>query len=262
MRHIQDLKEKRLFVLDMDGTFYLGNRILDGSLAFVDKIRQSGRDLLFFTNNASKTPEFYIEKLKKMGCWIERKNIATAGDVTIEYIKTYHSGRNVFLVGTRLLEQSFKQAGIRLVRTDPDIVVVSFDTSLTYEKISDACTFIRNGALFLATHMDYNCPTEDGYIPDCGAICALVTASTGKLPKYLGKPFAETLEMIEGITGCKKQEMAVVGDRLYTDIALGAQNGVSSVLVLTGETTKEDAAHSEIRPDYIFESLKQLAEIL
>jgi len=259
---LDKLKEKKLFILDMDGTFYLGNRILDGSLDFIEKLRKTGRDFLFFTNNASKTSEFYIKKLAAMGCEITAKNIATAGDVTIEFLHENYPGKSVYLVGTPLLEEEFERKGIKLIQDNPDIVVVSFDLTLTYEKLSKACTFIRNGSEFIATHMDINCPTEDGFIPDCGSICAAIITSTGVKPRYLGKPFKETIEMIERITGYKKEEMVIIGDRLYTDIATGFNNGVTSILVLTGETKMEDLEGSNIKPDYVFQSLKNIIEWL
>jgi len=260
------LRSKKLFVLDMDGTFYLGDRILEGSLDFVKRIRESDRRFMFFTNNASKTPEYYMGKLKKMGCDINREDIVTSGDVTIEYLLKKYPGGKVYLVGTPLLEESFRKAGINLVslvsEERAEVGVVSFDLTLTYEKVSRACDFIRKGAVFIATHMDLNCPTEQGPIPDCGSICAMITASTGIKPKYLGKPFNETIGAILRISGCRTDEMAIIGDRLYTDIAMGYKNGVTSILVLTGETRMEDVEKSEIKPDFIFPSLGSLAKVL
>jgi HAD superfamily hydrolase (TIGR01457 family) len=261
-KDISVLKNIRLFVLDMDGTFYLGNKVIDGSLRFMEKLRASGKEFLFFTNNSSRTAEFYREKLRSMGCEVAQNNIITSGDVTIAYLKRYYPGKNVYVVGTPILEDSFRQAGIKLVQQNPDIVVMGFDTTLTYEKLSKACKYIREGALFLATHMDINCPTEQGSIPDCGAMCALITSSTGVSPRYLGKPFAETLEAIIGATGCKKDEIAFVGDRLYTDIAIGVKNGVTGILVLSGETGPEEIEHSEFKPDFVFPSLAYLAEVI
>lgn len=256
------LKQKKLYVLDMDGTFYLGDKILDGSLDFISKLRNQGKDFLFFTNNASKTSEFYINKLSNMGCEITKKNISTAGDVTIQYILENFSNKNIYIVGTPLLEEDFRAKGVNLVQDKPDLVVVSFDMTLTYEKLSKACTFIRRGADFIATHMDINCPTEDGFIPDCGAICSLITASTGVKPRYLGKPFKETIDIIENITKYNKEDMVIIGDRLYTDIATGFNNGVTSVLVLSGETKIEDLKNSQIKPDYIFPSLKAMISLV
>ena len=162
------LKGVKLFVLDMDGTFYLGDRIIDGALDFIHKVEDTGRKFLFFTNNASRVSSFYKQKLAKMGLEVDESDVVTAGDVTIEFIKSFYPGKRIYLNGTPLLEQSFLDAGINLVQEDPDVVIQSFDKTLTYEKLEKICTFVRNGVPFLATHMDTNCPTEDGFIPDCG----------------------------------------------------------------------------------------------
>ena len=185
------LKRTKLFVLDMDGTFYLGNQILPGAADFLKAVEKAGKQYLFFTNNSSRSPRDYMAKLEKMGCPITRDQIMTSGDVTIRYLQTHYPDKTVYLVGTPPLVESFQEAGIPLVNEKPDIVVIGFDTTLTYEKLSNACTFIREGALFLATHLDINCPTETGFIPDCGSFCAAISLSTGKQPKYLGKPFAD-----------------------------------------------------------------------
>ena len=257
------LKEIRLFVLDMDGTFYLGEQIIPGSLDFIEAVRRTGRQFLFFTNNSSRTPERYMDKLAGMGCPIARSQIMTSGDVTIRYLQTHCPGKRVYLMGTQALRESFLQAGIPLTQEEqPDIVVAAFDTELTYHKLERACTFIRGGALFLATHRDINCPTEDGFIPDCGAMCRLIGCSTGKEPYYLGKPGEETLEMVLRQTGRRKEEVAFVGDRLYTDVAAGVKNGAKGILVLSGETKEEDLEKAEIQPDGVFRSLKEMAQYI
>lgn len=255
---LEILRSKKLFVLDMDGTFYLGDKLIEGSLGFLEKLKETGREFLFFTNNSSKNGSFYKQKLAGMGCYVEENKIVTSGDVTIKFLKENYPDKGVYLVGTELLGESFKKGGVRLAGDKPDIVVLSFDTTLTYEKMLKACTFIRNGALFLATHLDLNCPTEDGFMPDCGAMCAMVEAATGVKPKYLGKPFRETVDMIKLITGRSADELAFVGDRLYTDIATGVNSGITGILVLTGETELKDVASSAVKPDFIFDSLAAL----
>lgn len=256
------LQDKKLFVLDMDGTFYLGNRVLEGSLEFIEKLRSKNKEFMFFTNNASKTASFYIHKLSKMGLDITEKNIKTAGDVTAQYLLSNYKDKRIYLVATDMLKEEYISKGINVVKEDPDIVTVSFDMTLTYEKLRKACTYIRRGALFIATHMDINCPTEDGFIPDCGAICELITKSTGVRPRFLGKPFKETVDMIEEISGIDKEHTVIIGDRLYTDIATGFNNNVTSVLVLSGETSKEDLRDSKIKPDFVFETLKDMIEVI
>ena len=252
----------KMFVLDMDGTFYLGDRLIEGSLDFLEKVRATGRRFVFFTNNSSRIPSFYQKKLEKMGCFVDKSEVITSGNVTIAYLQTHYADKKIYLVGTPLLVESFEEAGINLVQEDPDVVVVGFDTTLTYEKLEKACTYIRNGATFLATHLDINCPTEDGFIPDCGAMCALITKSTGVEPRYLGKPFPETMDMVLQITGCKKDEIVFVGDRLYTDVATGVKNGAKGFLVLTGEADMKTVEESEVKPTCIYDSLLDISKYL
>ena len=145
---------------------------------------------------------------------------------------------------------------------DPDVAVQSFDTTLTYKKLDRICHYVRNGVPFIATHMDTNCPTEYGFMPDCGAMCSLITDSTGVAPRFLGKPWKETVEMITEITGYKPEEMAFVGDRLYTDVATGVKNGAKGFLVLTGEATMKTVEESDVEPTCIYDSLNEMRQYL
>lgn len=260
------LNKTELFVLDMDGTFYLENDILDGALDFLDAVKRAGKDYIFFTNNSSTSAKEYIKKLARMNCHIDRSMIMTSGDVMIGYLKTNYEGKSVYLLGTEPLRKSFEDAGINLFTPSgdavPDIVVVGFDKTLTYETLTNACTYIRKGALFLATHLDINCPVKDGFIPDCGAICAAIELSTGAKPKYVGKPFKETVDMVVAATGKDRERIAFVGDRIYTDVATGVNNGAIGVLVLTGETQREDIDKFDCTPDVVFESIKEMGELL
>ncbi len=252
------LKNIKMFVLDMDGTIYLDSTPLPGAIEFCKELDRRGM-LMYFTNNASKDPQDYVDKLNSIGFPCSRHNIMTSGDVTTSYLNTYHKGESVYLVGTPELEKSFRCAGIPL-SDDAKIVVVSFDKTLTYAKLERACTLIRNGALFYSTHEDINCPTADGFIPDSGAICGAITLSTGVQPRYFGKPHAETVEMLEKVTGLTRDKICMVGDRLYTDIALGALNNMMSILVMSGETTKEmlENAPEGQRPDYVFGGISEI----
>lgn len=249
---------KKLYVLDMDGTIYLGSRLFPETIPFLKRVKEHGKRYIFFTNNSSRSPETYVKRLNGMGIQVSREDIVTSGDVMIHFLKTHRPGKKVYLLGTPDLRRSFQEAGIPLTEEMPDIVLLGFDTTLTYEKLERACHYIRSGAEFLCTHEDINCPTEYGFMPDAGAMCALITASTGVAPKFTGKPHAEVLEILEAKTGICRQDMVAVGDRLYTDIALGARNGVSSVLVLSGETTMEDLARSEIRPTVVLPNIGSL----
>ena len=264
----ETLSKKNLFIFDMDGTIYLGKEPFDFAISFIKNLRKSGKKVLFFTNNASHTTEFYQNKLSKMGFEPNPDEILTSGDVTYEFLNRYRTGKSVYMVATDELVKEYIKKGINVIEnhsaTHADIVITSFDTSLTYEKINAACRLIRNGAEYISTHPDFNCPTEDGFIPDSGAIAALVTASTGVYPTYFGKPYKETIEMISEYTRFSTEQMCIFGDRLYTDIALGKSFGVTSCLVLSGETQQADVdrAEEKDKPDLVFNSLKDVNEIL
>ena len=262
---IQILKDKELYVFDMDGTIYLGKIVFDFAIRFIEHLRAAGKRVLFFTNNASRSTDVYLEKLTHLGFSPTAEEIMSSADVTVAYLNTYHKDQLVYLVGTRQLASQFRAGGIRLAtgkEDTVDVVVSSFDTELTYEKLDDGCRLIRNGATYLCTHPDFNCPTDTGFMPDSGAIAALITASTGVTPRYLGKPYPEVVEMIERVTGIPREKTCIFGDRLYTDIALGAKNGVTSILVLTGEGTYEEALAlpEGEKPAFIFPSLLEVDE--
>ncbi len=257
------LKNKKLFVFDQDGTIYLGGRVFPFAVEFINNLRKNGYKVLFFTNNASHNPDFYYKKLTKMGFAPRDGEVLTSGDVTIQFLLRNRAGKSCYLVGTPELEEQFEKSGIEL-NENADIVVTSFDTTLTYEKLNTACRLIRNGAEYISTHPDYNCPTEDGFIPDSGAISAFVTASTGVIPTYFGKPYKSALDMMCQITEMSPDDIVIFGDRLYTDIALGRQNGVASVLVLSGETKQNDVdnADESDKPDFVVNDLSEVNKIM
>ena len=213
-----------------------------------------------FYNNASNDHKIYIDRLTNMGFDADESEIFSAADVTAMYLRTHHPEAKVYVVGTPALENTFLQYGINLTDgTEGDIVVTSFDTTLTYDKLVKACDLIRGGAIYYCTHPDFNCPTENGFIPDSGAIAALVTASTGVTPRYFGKPYRETADMIAQKSEKPFSKIAVVGDRLYTDIALGKKHGILSVLVLSGETKIDDVT-DENRADIIVDGIGDLIQ--
>ena len=257
------LKDIKCFVLDMDGTFYLGYTLIDGSLEFIETVEDQGKDFLFLTNNSSRSGEYYVEKLRNMDCHVEKDKVFTSGEATAIYLSKKRRGQSVYVLGTKFLKDELAEYDIAIVEDDPDLVVIGFDTTLTYEKMSKVCTYIRNGVPFIATHPDFNCPTEDGMIPDIGAILAFIEASTEQRPELIvGKPHGEIVESLLEKTGCKKEEIAIVGDRLYTDIATGVNHGILSILVLTGETSIDDVETSSVKPDMIFDSLKAISDQL
>jgi HAD superfamily hydrolase (TIGR01457 family) len=259
----KSLRDVKCFLLDMDGTFFLGNQLIDGSLRFIDTLRELQIDYLFLTNNSSRHARQYAEKITKLGLPISAEKVLTSGEATALYLQQEYPSSACYLVGTPALEEEFRQHGIRLEQSHPECIVLGFDTTLTYEKLSKLCDFVRAGLRYIATHPDVNCPTENGFLPDIGATIAFVRASTGREPDVIvGKPNRLIVDAGADRLGLKIEEMAMVGDRLYTDIALGETSGITTCLVLSGETRLEDLAGSPHQPTYIFKNLGELGDWL
>lgn len=259
---VDRLKEIKLFVLDMDGTIYLGDRLFPFTKDFLRAVKETGKDFCFFTNNSSKNRAAYLEKLRGMGIDLPPEKMLISNGVILDWLQKNRPGKTAYVVGTQALTKDFIQAGVELSERAPDYVVLGFDTTLTYEKLALACGFIRNGAEVFGVNPDWNCPVEGGFIPDCGSIAALVKASTGVQCEFFGKPSHHTLHYIWNETGYQDREIAVVGDRLYTDIAVTAGTKSTSVLVMSGETTPEMLAQSAVRPDVTAAHLGEVADWL
>jgi len=257
------LQNVRCFLLDMDGTFYLGDRLLEGSLAFLDMLRQTGREALFLTNNSSKDAESYVRKLTRMGVRPPFLRVYTSGQAAGHYALEYLAGKRAFLLGNDALRQELASMGVPIDDAHPDYLLVGFDTTLTYDKMSRACDLARAGLPYIATHPDFNCPTETGFIPDIGAMIAFIEASTGRRPDVIvGKPNRGIVDGALRITGARASECAMVGDRLYTDIATGVNFGMTAVLVLSGEAAREDIDGSDVKPHLVFDSLVDMIPFL
>ena len=256
------LKAIRFFLLDMDGTIFLSDRLLPGAERFLDLLRANEIEHLFLTNNSSSHRGRYAEKLQRLGLDVAPEQIFTSGEATARYLHRRKPGARVYLVGTPALEEEFALHGFELVEECPDFAVLGFDTTLTYRKLRLLCDFVRAGLPYIATHPDINCPTEEGFIPDIGAMIAFVEASTGRRPDVIvGKPFPPLVEALVARTGLPTEAMCMIGDRLYTDIALG-RAGLQTVLVLTGETKREDLAAAPHQPDYVMENLVEFTAVL
>lgn len=253
----------RCFLLDMDGTFYLGDRLIDGSLDFLEALRRTGRQCLFLTNNSSKSAAFYREKLARMGVPEQFRNVLTSGQAAARYVTQAYPGKKAYVLANRIETEEMRALGVAIDEAAPDYVLIAFDTELDYGKMTAVCDHVRRGLPYIATHPDFNCPTETGFIPDIGATIAYIKASTGREPDLIiGKPYQGIVEETLRLTGLKKEEMAMVGDRLYTDIATGVNFGMTAILVMSGETTLEMAAASPIKPDLTFGRLADMIPYL
>ncbi|MGV8027233.1 MAG: HAD-IIA family hydrolase [Anaerolineaceae bacterium] len=252
------LKEIEMWLLDMDGTIYLDEHLIDGAQNFLHFLIEKKKQFLFLTNNSSKSAEAYVQKLHRLGlAFVEKENVYTSGQATVSYLLKHFPNKKIFLLGTPELKDEFIQSKIDFSE-DPDMVVLGFDTTLTYEKLWKTCDLIRKGLPYIATHPDLNCPIKDGFMPDIGSIMAFVKASTGREPDVvIGKPNLPILQAISEKFTMDLSKVAMVGDRLYTDIAMG-EKGIRTVLVLSGETKLEDLQNSPFQPDLVVQSVREL----
>ena len=261
--HCCDIKDIECYVLDMDGTINLEWDLIDGALDFINTLKEKGIKVYFFTNNSSKSPMDYVDKVTRLGIsGMTRENIMTSGDVMIHSLKTHKKDPKIYLAGTPELEKQFIEEGITLLPEETetaDFVVQGFDTTYEYKKMEAVCRLVSEGVPFLATNIDRVCPMKDGkFIPDCGSMCKMVTHATGIDPKVVGKPFKETIDFILDKTGTAPERTAMVGDRLYTDIKTAVNGGICGICVLSGEVTYEEIVESDVKPDYILDSVKDI----
>ena len=272
-KDIRRLQKIRCFVLDMDGTIYLSSRLFPFTIPFLKKLKETGRSYCFFTNNSTKHQQDYLDKLSGMNIPVTEKQVFLSTQVILEEMQRLHRKDSFFIVGTPNLVEAFRRAGLRIFDPEseaagsmPDVVILGFDTTLTYQRISLACKYLRHGSAYYGVNMDYNCPVDDNgvldYIPDCGSIAKLVERSTGRFPDFYGKPSRHALDYVIRHTGFKEEEIAVVGDRIYTDIAIANGTKALSIMVLTGETQLEDLEQYDFRPDIILPSLAEITELL
>ena len=271
MSNYDRLINTRLFLLDMDGTLYLGDDVFEGAVDFIHSISETGRKYIYLTNNSSRAGVDYITRLRKLGFPCEAENVFTSGMATGEFLNQNYPGAKVYLAGTKAFYRELQSYGIDLVNDenghtdvqDVDVVVQGFDTELVYEKLDLACHFLRRGATFIAANPDWVCPMPaNEVLPDCGSICALLTAASGVKPNYIGKPNRNMIDVISKMTGIPNENICAVGDRLYTDIAVAKNAGSVSVCVLSGESSEADIAESEVKPDYVLKDVAEIAKIL
>ena len=255
------LKDIELFVLDMDGTVHIDGELFPWTIPFLNKVRESGKRYVFLTNNSSKGPEDYEKDLKEMG--IPDPAVYTSGEATAMYVKEKFGDVRIFILGTEKLARVFEKSGLIVDENNPDVLVLGYDTEVTYEKIKKFAIFLRRGLPYISTHPDLNCPSKDGLIPDAGSFIALFKASTGREPeKIVGKPNPQMLHSLSEKFNIPPNKIAVIGDRLYTDIKLAKNSGAVGILVLSGETSREDLEKSDVVPDMVVKNIGELIELI
>jgi 4-nitrophenyl phosphatase len=255
------IRNTRLFILDLDGTIYLGTTLIRGAREFISTLRDRNIPYVFLTNNSSSSARDYLKKIASLGIPVSHENVYTSGQATGGYIAQKKRGARIFVLGTRALKRELSSYGLVLSNGtgSVDFVVVGFDTELTYEKVRTVCDLVDRGVKYIATNPDYVCPiARKRSIPDCGSICFMIEQATGKKPLVIGKPRPEMIKQLGKKFSVSSSAIAVIGDRLYTDIAAGKNAGAFTICVLSGEATRRAIAQSPIKPDLVIGSINGL----
>ena len=254
------LSDKKLFLLDMDGTIYLGDELFDGTQDFLAHVKISGGRYLFLTNNSSYGIDKYVEKLKRLGIDSSADDFLTSTDATITYLKA-KKHKKIYAFGTESFKKQLADAGLPITDTledGIDCLCLSNDWELTFKKLDDSCIILRDDVDYIATNPDWVCPTWYGSVPDCGSFAEMLYRATGKRPRFIGKPKPDMVYLALKKTGYTKDDAALVGDRLYTDIACGQNAGIDTVFLLSGEGTLKDLEAAPEKPTYIFKNIREM----
>lgn len=259
------LKKIKLYLFDMDGTLYIGNRLFYFTPQLLSTIRAAGKKYLFITNNSSKSVDAYVEKLGGLGISAASEDFLTSSQATAQYLKNNHSGKKLYVCGTASLKAELSENGFTVTEDtdEAECIVMGFDTELTFKKLEDVSKMLCTRSIpYIATNPDYVCPTEFGSVPDCGSVCDMIYNATGKRPVVIGKPSPRMIELAMQKEGTAPEETAVIGDRIYTDIKSGLNAGAKTVLVMSGETTQEILSQSCDKPDIVMENAGELIKLI
>jgi len=262
---INELKNRKLYLFDMDGTLYLGNQLYSFTTELLETIKKTGGRYIFMTNNSSKSVMDYIKKLAKLGITAEYDDFLTSSQATAFYLKKHYPGKILYVSGTQSLKDELMREGFTI--TDDidqvEVIVSGFDTELTFKKLEDVSKMLCTKDLpYIATNPDYVCPTEFGSVPDCGSVSDMLYNVSKKRPLFIGKPSALMPQLAMEKCGYTADETVVVGDRIYTDIKSGLNAGALTILVMSGETTYEILEASEDKPHLVMESAAEILDIL
>jgi 4-nitrophenyl phosphatase len=259
---LAQLADKLVYFFDLDGTIYLGNQLFDGVLELINILKKTKKNFYFLSNNSSKSTDDYIRKLNELDLNITRESIILSQHPTVDYL-IKHQYREIFLLGTESLKKEFRSEGFILTEENPEAIVLAFDKELTYDRLKTASLLLQEGIPYIATHLDDRCPTENGYIPDAGGIASLLYKATERMPIVLGKPNKEMLLFKLEELGINPNDAVIFGDRLYTDIKMGLDAGVTTCCVLSGEITLElIEKNKDYQPDYVIDGIWDFLEIL
>lgn len=257
------IKDKKLFLLDIDGTIRVGQNLIGETKRFLKEIKERDGQFVFITNNATKSIEEYIREFRAMGLQTDETNYITASHAAVHFLKEQYPGQKIYVMGTKSFVRELERNRINVTTDCKEegiaCVLVSYDDELRYDKVRDTCRILSTKDVgYVATNPDLVCPIEFGFVPDCGSICQMIGNAVKRVPYFIGKPEILMIEMALQLNPYTKEQTLVVGDRLYTDILCGVRGGIETALVLTGEATREDVGKNEYKPDYIYETITDL----
>ncbi len=261
------LRGKKLYLLDMDGTLYLDDDLFPHCLDFLNAIRDHGGDYLYLTNNSSKSVDKYVEKLQRMGIKATPEEFFTSTDAACVFLKEHYHGKRLYALGTTSFREQLAHAGFPItdhLMDDIDGLIMGYDTELTYQKLDDASRLLtlKPDMMYVATNPDWVCPTSYGYVPDCGSVSQMLYNATKRKPYFIGKPEPAIAQLAMAKKNASPEETVLVGDRIYTDIACGVNAGITTVLVFSGETTREVWQESDIKPTFTCQSIADIWEAI
>lgn len=260
------IRSMKLYLFDMDGTLYLGDRLYPFTIELLRTIRETGGRYLFMTNNSSKSVEDYVKKLSRLGIESTREDFITSSQATAYYLHKHYEGKRLYVCGTESLKAELRREGFPVTEdvNETEVVVMGFDTELTFQKLHDVSWLLTTNPEmpYIATNPDLVCPTEFGYVPDCGSVCSMIKNATGREPVVIGKPSPLMPQLALEKLGVARENACVVGDRIYTDVKSGLNAGIAGILVMSGETTPEILAASKDRPDLVLQDAGEILEVL
>ncbi len=259
------IEKMKLYLLDMDGTLYLGDQLYPFTKEFLAQIRRTGGQYLFVTNNSSKSVSDYVRKLERLGIEADREDFLTSSQATAYYLKKHHPGKTLYVCGTASLKRELEGEGFRVTEDadEAECIVMGFDTELTFRKLEDVSRLLLTREIpYIATNPDLVCPTEFGSVPDCGSVCMMIRNATGKTPTVIGKPGPLMPQLAMEKLGYGKEQTCVIGDRIYTDVKSGLNAGITGILVMSGETDEKILAESPDKPDLVLRDCGEILEIL
>lgn len=262
------ISNKKLFLFDIDGTLAVGDELLDGSRELLELIEKKGGKSFFITNNSTKSAADYVVRFKEVfGLETQEWQFLTSGQLTLKHLQENYADKKIYVQATKSYVNQLTENGLNITeKYEEDIacILVAYDSEVTYEKLCETSlalqSTLEDRVPFLATNPDLRCPAPFGFIPDCGAICDMLTSTTDRKPTYLGKPARRMVDEAVAFSGMQPEEVLVVGDRLYTDIACGIAARVDTALVLTGEAKREDLKDTEYPPTIVYENVRKLLE--